>query len=57
MRKEDISVLAQLMTAMKDAVNKMAEADRYNDTEQITIAKKEIISFQKQIDKLLWTKN
>ena len=53
MRKEDISVLAQLMTAMKDAVNKMAEADRYNDTEQITIAKKEIISFQKQIDKLL----
>ena len=53
MRKEDISVLAQLMTAMKDAVNKMVEADRHNDTEQIAIAKKEIISFQKQIDKLL----
>lgn len=53
LKKEDITVLAQLLTAMKDVVIKMTNAEKNNDLEQIAIAKKEIINFQKQIDKLL----
>jgi len=53
MKKDEITILAQLLTAMKDAVEKLDAAEKSNDSEQIVMAKKEIISFQKQIDKIL----
>ena len=53
MKKEDISILAQLLSGMKDALAGLEEADRAKDVEKISEAKKEIRNFQNQIDKLL----
>ena len=53
MEKEDISILAQLLSGMKDALDGLEEADRARDVERISEAKREIKNFQSQIDKLL----
>jgi len=53
MKKEDISVLAQLLSAMKDSAEKIEEAQKMEDLELLTMAKREILSFQKQIDRIL----
>jgi hypothetical protein len=53
MEKEDIVLIAQLLTGMKDAVEMLAEAQRMKDLEKLNTAKKEILNFQKQIDELL----
>jgi hypothetical protein len=53
MKKEDIIVIAQLLTAIKDTANKLEEAQRKNNSEMLLAAKKEILMFQKQIDELL----
>jgi hypothetical protein len=52
MKKEDLAVLAQLLTAMKDAVGELEDAQRRNDSDRIMTIKKEILSFQKKIDEL-----
>ena len=49
----EITILAQLLTAVKDAIEKMEDAQKNNDSERVAIAKREILSFQKQIDELL----
>lgn len=53
MKKEEIAVLAQLLTALKDAVLKLEEAQREKRIEEIASAKREILSFQKKIEELL----
>ncbi len=53
MKKEDVSLLAQLLASMKDAVNKLESAYRINDMEKLSAAKTEIMLFQKRVDELL----
>jgi len=53
MEKEDITLLAQLLTGMKDALDKIEEAQRRNDSENFLLVKKEMLGFQKQIAKRL----
>ena len=53
MEKEDIIVIAQLLTSIKDAIDRLEEAQRNKDVERLNAAKKEILQFQKQISELL----
>jgi len=53
MKKEEIAVVAQLLTAIKDAISKLEEAQKNGDAEQFAIAKGEILSFQKKLVELL----
>jgi hypothetical protein len=53
MQKEDIMVLAQLLTGLKDAVANLEKAEKKKDMEEIAAAKREIISLQAQIDKII----
>lgn len=53
MEKEDIALVAQLLAGMKDAADKLAEAQRKKDIEKVKTAKKEILYFQDQIAKLV----
>ena len=53
MTNSDISVLAQLLTAIKDAASKLEDAEKEKDAEKVTSAKREILNFQKQMDKML----
>jgi hypothetical protein len=53
MKKEEIAVVAQLLTAIKDAAEKLEEAKINGDAEQLAIAKGEILSFQKKLGELL----
>ena len=53
MNKEEISTIAQLLSSMKDAINELDKAKRKKDIERTSSAKKEIISFKEQLDKLL----
>lgn len=53
MQKEEITVLAQLLTAIKDSVERLEEAQKNKDAEELAVAKKEILSFQKQIERIL----
>jgi len=57
MKKEgnasEIVVLAQLLTAMEDAVVKMGSAQKDKDVETLTAAKHEILELRKRIDELL----
>lgn len=53
MRKEDISLLAQLMNSMKDAANELEKARANKDIAKFNELKKQILSFQQKIDQLL----
>jgi hypothetical protein len=53
MKKEDITVLAQLLTGMKDAVSRLEKAQKKKNMSEMMAIKREIMNFQKQIDKLL----
>ncbi|MEK6928917.1 MAG: hypothetical protein AABW65_03100 [Nanoarchaeota archaeon] len=53
MEKEDVGLIAQLLTGIKDALNSLEEAQKNNDLEKLNSAKKEILNFQKEIDKLI----
>ncbi len=53
MEKEDITLMAQLLTGIKDAISKLQDAEKKKDIEKLNAAKKEILSFQGQIEKLL----
>ena len=53
MKNEDLIVIAQLLAAMKDAVERLAVAERNKETERLNSAKKEILIFQRQIQDLL----
>lgn len=53
MKKEDVNLLAQLLTGMKEAVETLENAKKRNDLELMAAAKKEILEFQTQINNLL----
>lgn len=53
MKREDIAIVAQLLTSMRDAVDKLNEAQRKKSLERAQAAKKEIMRFQSQLDALL----
>ena len=53
MEKDDIAIIGQLLTGMRDAVNKLEEAQVKKNIEKANSAKKEILNFQNQIDKLI----
>lgn len=53
MKNEDLIVIAQLLAAMKDAVEKLAVAERNKDAGRLNSAKREILTFQRQIQDLL----
>ncbi len=53
MEKESIALIAQLLTGIKDSVDKLEEAINKKDLEKAAYAKNEILNFQQQIDKLL----
>lgn len=53
MKREEITVVAQLLTAIKDALAELEKAQRKNDEERVEMAKREILGFQKKLDELL----
>ena len=53
MEKDDITLIAQLLTGIKDVIEKIEEAKKKKDVEKLNDAKKEILNFQNQIDKLI----
>ena len=53
MRKEDVNLLAQFLSSMKDAVAKLEEAQRRKDTEMFNSARQEILQYQWHIKKIL----
>ena len=53
MKKEEIAIVAQLLTGMKDSIEKLEEAKRKRDLEGFDEAKKELLNFQKQIDQII----
>ncbi len=53
MKKSDIPVLGQLLSGMKDALAKIENAQKRKDEEQLVLAKKEMILFQKKIEDIL----
>ena len=53
MEKEKILMLAQLLTGIKDAISKLEEALKSKNIEMAMAAKREILSFQKQMDNIL----
>ncbi len=53
MEKEDITLIAQLLTGIKDAIERLQEAEKKKDIERLNAAKKEILNFQTQINNLI----
>lgn len=53
MEKEDITLIAQLLTGIKDATDKLQDAQKKKDLEKLNAAKKEILNFQSQINGLI----
>ena len=53
MNKAGVSVLMQLLTMMKEAVSKMEAYYRQNDMEKLEEAKREIVSLQGRIERML----
>jgi len=53
MEKEEILLLAQLLTSVKDAINNLEKAQKKKDLDGIVNAKLEILNLQRQIDMLL----
>lgn len=53
MKREEIIAIAQLLTGIKDATDKLEKAKRSKDMETMAAAKKEILSLQKEVEKRL----
>jgi hypothetical protein len=53
MEKEDINLIAQLLTGIKDALEQLEKGERKKDFEKVASAKKSILNFQMEINKLL----
>jgi len=53
MKKEEVAAIAQLLTAMKDGLAKLKDAEKDKDEDSILIAKKEILAFQRKLRELL----
>ena len=53
MRKEEIVVLAHILAAMKEGVEKLEKFERKLDLEQINNIKNEILSMQRKLKEIL----
>ena len=53
MKKEDIIVLAQLLSGMKDAIERLETSYKKKDMEGLASAKREILEMQNKINSLL----
>tara|TARA_Y100000034_G_C6546717_1_gene236055 strand:+ start:362 stop:523 length:162 start_codon:yes stop_codon:yes gene_type:complete len=53
MEKEDVALLAQLLTVIREAMSGLEKAENAGDVAKVNGAKKEILRIQKQIDGLL----
>lgn len=53
MKREEIVLVGQLLTAMRDACAKLEEAKRNKDNEAISTARREILIFQKKIGEII----
>ncbi len=53
MKKEEISLIVQLLSRMKDAVSRLEKAEEKKDIEMLNTTKKEILQFQWHLKKLL----
>ena len=53
MKREEISVLAQLLTAIKDTLEKLEEYQEDKNAEGVASAKREILNFQKKMAEML----
>jgi len=52
-KKEEINLLAHLLTGMKESVERLEKSQKKNDREEILASKKEILYIQRQLEKLL----
>jgi len=53
MKKEDVPIIAQLLSAIKSGLAKMDEAQKKEDKEGLAMIKQEILDFQRKIDEIL----
>lgn len=53
MEKEAITVIAQMLTAMKDAISALEKAQKEKDLEKENRAKKEILNLKDQLDRVI----
>ena len=53
MEKGEIIILAQLLTAIRDAVDKLEISYKRKNMEDLATAKREIVELQSRIDKML----
>ena len=53
MEKGEATILAQLLTSMNEAATKLEEAYKKENMAELASAKREILKFQKEIDKHL----
>ncbi len=53
MNKEEITMVAQLLSSMKDAINELEKSQRKKDIAGVNSAKKEIMGLKEQLDKIL----
>lgn len=53
MKREEIIALAQLLTGIKDAIDKLEKAKKSRDMEMMANAKREILALQKEVEKRL----
>ena len=49
MKREEIIILAQLLTSIKDATGKLEKSLKVKDMEGVAMAKREILNFQRQV--------
>ncbi len=53
MKKEDVKLIAQLLTSMKDLLLKLEESERKKDKIVFDTTKRRILQFQSEINRLL----
>ena len=53
MKKEDITVLAQLLETIRDNVEELGRCKQKGDSEKILAIKKEIMKLQRKVEELL----
>ena len=53
MKREEIAILAHLLTAIKDAIKELEKDQKTKDIERVALAKREILNLQTQIDRVL----
>tara|TARA_Y100000310_G_C20698107_1_gene827178 strand:+ start:6379 stop:6552 length:174 start_codon:yes stop_codon:yes gene_type:complete len=53
MEKSDVLSMAQLLTGIKDALDGLEKAQNKKDLEGMANAKREILSFQHQVERIL----